>query len=605
MKKLFLLCAFLSMGSGLCQVNTNVACDETKLAAIKGPSPYGPRPVIPPDHDLPADPKPQPINKGVNLQVWHNSPDRFQTGGMAMLANGNMLELDYNGTLYLVTGLDSARTVKRTALPLGGLPEPLGLLLRNNREVYINTANTVWSYDFDGTNLTQKKELLRIPTRSGWYAWNSDLDMDSTYLYAMLGSRGTMSLYNWKTQTWQMDYAMAMRNSHGMGKDDSGRIWFSDNQGNYRPATPIFLLKPGKYYGIPTSRTNGSPLPIANWTSGGADMQFSLGPVADLTPYKSDLVWIPYVGMSQSATDIHFMKSGPFKGQALIGDNRTGHINRLMVEKVDGQMQGAVIRMTGGMEGPIYRIVEDAKGNFYLGALGTSSAYWSWCTRYDGFQKMTFKPDFIGNTTFNDVQNVSLVKDGILVSFTSDISADFLAPANYRTYVFNYIKSVAGFYGGPKKDSVVVSIAGIVKRSNREILININGLLPESVLGLEFLSKLTVNNNLQSYELFYTTNHLSTVVPTTIAPVGERILKPGLKLSVRGEFLMVQKPKGRATGYAVVDMAGKNYSQLNFKEIEGLGKVDITSLKNGVYFLTMQADGQNLVQSFVVSKSRE
>ncbi len=600
MKKIFLLSLAMCLGNGFSQVVTNVACDETKLAGIKGPSPYGPRKVIPPDHDLPADPKPLPVNKGVNLEVWHNSPDKFQTGGMAMLANGNMLELDYNGTLYLVTGLDSARTVKRTALPLVGLPEALGLLVRNNREVYINTSSTVWSYDFDGTNLTQKKELLRIPARAGFYAWNSDLEMDSTYLYCNFGNRGTVSLYNWKTQAWQLDYAMAMRNSNGMGKDDSGRIWFSDNQGNYRPATPIFLLKPGKYYGIPTSATTGLPLPVANWTSGAANMQFSLGPVADSMPYKNDMVWIPYAGMSQSATDIHFMKSGPFKGQALIGDNRTGHINRMMVEKVDGQMQGAVVRMTGGMEGPIYRIVEDNKGNFYLGALGTNSAYWSWCTRYDGFQRMTFKPDFIGSTTYNDVYTVSLVKNGLLVSFTSDISADFLSPANYKAYVFTYMKSLWGYYGGPKKDSTLLNITSIVKRSNREILINMNGLLPESVLGLEFLTKLTVNNNLQSYELFYTTNHLSPLIATSIAPVGERISKPGLKLAVQGDYLSVRKPEGRVSNCEVVDMTGKVYAKLNFAAIETNGLVDITSLSTGVYFLKMKVDDRGLVQSFVI-----
>jgi hypothetical protein len=213
---------------------------------------------------------------------------------------------------------------------------------------------------------------------------------------------------------------------------------------------------------------------------------------------------------------------------------------------------------------------------------------------------MSFKTGFIGSTTYNDVHSVSLVKDGILVSFTSDISDDFLSPVNYRTYVFNYIKSVSGNYGGPKKDSVVVSIGGIVKRSNREILININGLLPESVLGLEFLSKLTVNNNLQSYELFYTTNHLSTALPTDIAPVGEKISKYGIKLSVTGDFLLVRKPEGRASGFAVVDITGKSFTHLNFKNFETSGKVDITSLRAGVYFLKLNVEGKAMVQSFMV-----
>ena len=572
-------------------VNTDVHCDEKNLAPVKGPTPYGPRTVDPPDHDLPADPKPQPVHKGVNLEVWHNAADNFQVGGMALLANGNMLELDYKGTLYLVTGLDSAHTVTRKELPTTSFTEPLGLLVRNNRQVFISTASSLWIYDFDGTNLTQEKEFLKVPKRSGWYGWNADLEADSTYLYSALNTRGTISRYNFKTATWEMDFATSMRNSHGFGKDDSGRIWFSDNQGNYRPASPIFLLKPGKSYGVPT----------VNWTSGAANWQGTLGPAPDLEAYKSDMLWIPYNEMSHSATDIHFMKSGPFKGQALVGDNRTGHLNRLIMDKVDGQMQGTAIRMTGGLEAGTYRIVEDDKGNFYLGGLGNpANIYWAWCLKPYGFQKMTFKPDFIGNKDYNDVRTVSLVKDGLVVGFTSDISDDYLSPANYRTYAFSYIKSVRPYYGGPKADSAEVKIQGIMKRSNREILITINGLLKETVLGVEFGKKLTVDNHLQSYEMYYTMNHLSTVAATDIVPVGEKSLYSGIKVDVAGNFLCVHGLMGRSSSNRISDMTGKIRSDVNFRDFENSGKVDVSSLNRGIYFLEMQVGNQSWVKPFVI-----
>jgi hypothetical protein len=329
-------------------------------------------------------------------------------------------------------------------------------------------------------------------------------------------------------------------------------------------------------------------------------MQNALGPTADVAAFRNDMIWIPYNGMSQSSTDIHFMKSGPFRGQALVGDNRTGHLNRMMVERVAGQMQGAVVRMTGGLEAGAYRIVEDANGNYYVGGLGTGSSYWSWCSRYKGFQKLSFKTGFSGNTLYNDVHTVSLVQGGILVSFTSDIGADFLLPANYRAYTFNYIKAVTGYYGGPKMDSVAAAITGIVRRSNREILINISGLLPESILGLEFRPNLTVNNNLQSYELFYTTNRLSNVVPTDVLPEGETLAHGSLKLGVNGHFLMVEGLKGRLSDPEIFDMKGAVLSRLNFREFAQSGKVDVSPLNKGLYFIRLRVGGQALVKSFVI-----
>lgn len=577
------------LGAGFGQVAPDPVCNESELNRTQGPVNYGPRNVTPPAHDLPADPKPQPVHKGVNLKVWHKVGDNFAVGGLALLANGDMLELDYTGRLYHVTGLDSAHKVTRRHLPTPALVEPLGLLVRNNREVFILTTSTLFTYDFDGTSLTQSKEFLAVPKKPGWYWWNSDLEISGTYLYAGLGTRGAISRYNFSSATWEHDYGTAMRNSNGMGKDDSGRIWFSDNQGNYRPACPIFLLKPGKAYGVPT----------ANGTTGASQWQSVLGPAPVLDAYKSDMVWLQYNGMSQSATDIHFMRSGPFKGQALVGDNRSGHLNRLILEKVDGQMQGAVIRMTGGLEAGTYRIAEDAKGNFYLGGLGTGG-FWDWCQKLTGFQRLTFKPDFIGNPGWNDVLRVSLVQGGMILEFTSDISADFLDPANYRAYTFSYLKSVSPYYGGTRSDSTAAGIRGIVKRSNREILITIDGLLKESLLALEFGRKLTVDNNLQSFELLYTMNRLSTQVPTDVVPAAARSAYPAIGLTVGGGFLHARGAEGKVSDPLITDLAGKAVAGLDYGGFATGGKIDISPLPRGTYFLRMKVAGSGFAKTFVV-----
>ena len=591
MKKPMLFAALVCAHAAYAQVNTNISCDEKKLAPIKGPVPYLPRMISPPDHDLPGDPRPQPVHKGVTLDVWHKSTDKFMTGGLALLSNGDMLELDYDGKIYHVTGMGSAETVARRALPGPGFGEALGLAVVGDKQVYVNSANSIYSYTWDGTTLTNEKELLRIPKKGGWYGWNSDVLADSNYVYVGLGSRGSIGRYDVKAGTWSNDYATSMRNNHGMGRNDAGEIWFSDNQGNYRPATPIFMLKAGKNYGVPT---NGGTTGAANW-------QGNMGPLPDLEPYKSDMIWINYDQMSHSSTDIHFMKSGPFKGQALVGDNRAGHINRLMFDKVEGQTQGAAIRMTGGLEGPTYRIVEDSKGDFWVGGLGNSgNIYWVWCGKDAGLQKLTFKPDFLGNKSYNDVHKVALVKDGLVVTFTSDISDDFLSAANFRAYQFSYIKSVGPNYGGPKADSATVAISSIQKRSNREILINIPGLLPLSVLGLEFGNKLTLNGGLQSYELFYTMNKLSNVVPTALAPVGEVIGHAEPVLERAGRVLTLKGIDGAVSGAMVVDLAGKPQSRVDLSSLAATGRADISPLRPGVYYLKLMAGGRSLAKPFVV-----
>jgi YbbR domain-containing protein len=57
---------------------------------------------------------------------------------------------------------------------------------------------------------------------------------------------------------------------------------------------------------------------------------------------------------------------------------------------------------------------------------------------------------------------------------------------------------------------------------------------------------------------------------------------------------------GRASGFAVVDITGKSFAHLNFKNFETSGKVDITSLRAGVYFLKLNVEGKAMVQSFMI-----
>jgi hypothetical protein len=550
-----------------------------------------------PDLTIAAHPKPQPVHKGIDLKVWHKAGDNFWVGGMAMLENGDMLEMDYNRIIYLVTGLDNAETVTRKELTGAIHTRALGIIILNNKDVYVADDKIVWSYTWDGTNLTDQEIILGAPGKSGYHGYNVDFVSDGTWLYTVLNTRGSISRYHLENKTWEHYYGSGFRNIDGMGMDLDGGIWFTDNQGLYRPGSPVFLLKEGKTYGVPT-----------NDNTVGADYLLSQGkageplPEPELEAFKNDMLWLPYDGIGHSITDIHFMKSGPFKGQPLIGDNVTGHVIRLMIDKVNGQKQGAALIFTGGMEGPIHRIEEDDKGNFYLGALGCCRNDWMWCGLKYGFQRMTFNNDFIGNINYIDILNTSLVQDGLVLEFTSDISDDFLSTANYRAYTFSYLKSVTNKgYGGLKIDSLEVGVLSIKKLSGRAIHLTIDGLLNESMLALEFKEKLTIDNNLQNHEMFYTMNHLSTRTAREIIPLSVENWTPAeMNFSRNGDILKVYGINGVSSNHRIMDVFGRAVSGLDLYTFSRTGVLDVSILEKGVYFLKMEVNNRTVVKNFVV-----
>ena len=64
------------------------------------------------------------------------------------------------------------------------------------------------------------------------------------------------------------------------------------------------------------------------------------------------------------------VEEGPYAGQLLIGDVTYGGLQRGFLEKVDGEYQGALFRMSQGFEAGVSRVLKDADGTLYVGGLG-------------------------------------------------------------------------------------------------------------------------------------------------------------------------------------------------------------------------------------------
>jgi hypothetical protein len=135
-------------------------------------------------------------------------------------------------------------------------------------------------------------------------------------------------------------FASGFRMHNGLLLDDEDNLWSSDNQGDWKPTTPLYHIERGKFYGHPGSLVWDKTWPVDR------------DPLAtfrtDLASYNAlrtrPAVEIPWESIHSGSQPIQIPRNGafgPFGGQILLPDDSRAKIGRLLLEKVDGQYQGA------------------------------------------------------------------------------------------------------------------------------------------------------------------------------------------------------------------------------------------------------------------------
>ena len=140
-------------------------------------------------------------------------------------------------------------------------------------------------------------------------------------------------------------FAPGFRSPNGVNFDSAGRLWVTDNQGDWLGTSKLFHVKEGNFYGHPASLV---------WTD-----QWEVGrnplkvPPAEFDAQrKRAAVLFPQGSMANSPTqmltDTTDGKFGPFAGQLLVGEMNRPRILRVLVDEVAGQTQGACLPFIDG-----------------------------------------------------------------------------------------------------------------------------------------------------------------------------------------------------------------------------------------------------------------
>jgi len=242
--------------SGTVQTWTTQFAPEAKAPAVRWPQTVTTTPKLAQDKEAYVlDDIPIPDHN-----PWQRNV-RFSD--LAFLPDGRAAFVSFDGDVWLATGLKGdlpAVTWKRFA---SGFHEPLGLTVRKG-EIFVNDRNGLWRlHDTDGNGEADVHELFcnlfaqTAETRE--FAAGLKSAPDGSFVISKGGQQGsTIGKYNGTVLRIAADGKSFEMLGSGFREPfigvhpETGMVTVSDQQGNYVPATPLYILTKNEYHGFLT-----------------------------------------------------------------------------------------------------------------------------------------------------------------------------------------------------------------------------------------------------------------------------------------------------------------------------------------------------------------
>ena len=273
--------------------------------------------------------------------------------------------------------------------------------------------------------------------------------------------------------------AAGMRSPSGLGANSEGDLFYSDQQGTWMPATPINHLRPGAFYGNPSGIASqelaGSQLRLSAKVPEGILYPEALARLPELTP---PAVWLPYNKVGRSGTDIQVIdqdgRFGPFDGQLLIGEFTNVEVNRVFLEKIDGEYQGACFRFLDHFPSAVFRLSFGDDGSLYVGM--TNRGWSSLGNRSYGLVRVRWN----GEVPF-EIKEMRAKPDGFELVFTEPV--DPARASNVESYrMDNYTYLYSGAYGSDELNKNKNPITeAIVSADELSVYLKVDSLKPHYV----------------------------------------------------------------------------------------------------------------------------
>ena len=392
---------------------------------------------------------------------WKPAPDglALEVSGLTVLDERRVAVAIRKGEVWILDGVysDPPHNVSYHRFA-SGLHEPLGLLWHAGGFYTAQRSELTKLVDTDGDQSAD--EYLTIA--KGWgvtghyheYAYGPKLDNRGNLWITLnigLGLKGehlqravvepTLGFKQGLWRGWGLKInademkpmCAGMRSPSGLGANATGDMFYTDQQGNWVATNSLHHLREGAFYHHPESLASmnqeGSTIRDVQAVPDGIPFPDALKQFPQMVP---PAVWLPYKKAGQSATDIMLDQSGgkfgPFSGQLFIGEFTLAGINRVFLEKIDGQYQGACFPFRRGFASAVLRLAQGTDGSVFVGL--TNRGWSSLGPASYGLQRLVWT----GKTPF-EILEMRAQPTGFELVFTQPV--DQISAANVSAYAIN------------------------------------------------------------------------------------------------------------------------------------------------------------------------
>lgn len=446
---------------------------------------------------------------GASLQEVHPAYDLTQArpegflpkvAGMDFLPDGRLVvsTWDAMGAVYVLENVQSGDPkkikVKRIAQ---GLAEPLGLKVVDGQIFVLQKQELTKLVDTNGDDIIDEYQCFAKGWRASanFHEFAFGLVYKEGYFYAALAiainpggastrpqipDRGKVVKISAKDGSIEF-VARGLRTPDGVGIGPDGEVFIADNQGDWLPSSKILHVKPGAFY-----------------NSYAVDSIAVAG-----LPIQQPVVWLPQDDIGNSPTQPIVINDGPYQNQLLHGDVCYGGLQRVFMEKINGDYQGCVFRFSQGFEGATHRLVWGPDGALYIGMIGNPGNWGQQGKLWYGLQRMKYN----GNSVF-EMLAVRAKSNGMEIEFTEPLREnDGWDVASYLVKQWRYKPTVE--YGGPKIDEQTMNVkSATVSADRKKVFLEIPGLKPQHLVHIQLrnLPISDLGHEIWTTEAWYTLN---------------------------------------------------------------------------------------------------
>ena len=347
------------------------------------------------------------------------------------------------------------------------------------------------------------------------YNFGSDPDKDGNIwvVHCLTGSSKAASPFRGWAFRYSLDGSKAIptcsgiRSPGGIGHNANGDYFYTDNQGLWNGSSSIKWLKPGSFQGNPTGNVYAE---AAGWEPQPQPQDNS----DHQTEYERDnrvqrpAVVMPHGIVGQSPTAIIYDSSkgafGPFSEQLLVGEQTKSQVQRVFLEKVKGQYQGAAWHLLNGFQSGIVPVRMGESGTLFTA--GTNRGWGSTGKAPFSFERVTWT----GKTPF-EMHEVKVTNNGFNISFTKPLQNDAASNvANYKLKSWTYQYRSAYGSKGTLKDTTPIVTKAEIAPDKMSVRLYVDNLVLGNIHHINVGSAVTSKEgeSLWHPDVYYTLNEL-------------------------------------------------------------------------------------------------